>query len=267
MPRPPSPGRCRTGRCGSTSTQVRPEYLLPGLPGFLDRYPNIRLHIGEGDRLIDLVAEGVDCAIRVGKPADSALVGRKLGVLAEGTFASPAYLRKARRTEIARRSRGSSDDRLRVHGDAGGHAARVPGRWRRASGLAAGRRHRVGDGDQRQPGPAWFRPGPGAALPRRTRTEGRDAGRGAGATFTDGQSGLPALPGRAAALATRAHRSSTGRRPRSRPGWPQPEPAGWSCGEPAARLAQAPSRRCAGISTRPNSASIQPTDCRNSAGS
>ncbi len=67
-------------------------YLLPGLPDFLERYPNIRLHIGEGDRLIDLVAEGVDCAIRVGKPADSGLVGRKLGVLAEGTFASPAYL-------------------------------------------------------------------------------------------------------------------------------------------------------------------------------
>ena len=68
------------------------EYLLPGLPGFLDRYPNIRLHVGEGDRLIDLVAEGVDCAIRVGQPADSGLVGRKLGALAEGTFASPGYL-------------------------------------------------------------------------------------------------------------------------------------------------------------------------------
>lgn len=68
------------------------QYLLPGLPGFLERHPSIQLHIGEGDRLIDLVAEGVDCAIRVGKPADSGLVGRKLGVLAEGTFASPAYL-------------------------------------------------------------------------------------------------------------------------------------------------------------------------------
>lgn len=68
------------------------QYLLPGLPSFLERYPNIQLHIGEGDRLIDLLAEGVDCAIRVGKPADSALVGRKLGVIVEGTFASPAYL-------------------------------------------------------------------------------------------------------------------------------------------------------------------------------
>ena len=68
------------------------QYLLPGLPDFLERYSTIKLHIGEGDRLVDLVAEGVDCAIRVGKPADSGLVGRKLGELSEGTFASPAYL-------------------------------------------------------------------------------------------------------------------------------------------------------------------------------
>ena len=67
-------------------------FLLPGLPDFLKRHPGIRLHLGEGDRLVDLVREGVDCAIRVGEPADSGLVGRKLGVLEEGTFASPAYL-------------------------------------------------------------------------------------------------------------------------------------------------------------------------------
>ena len=67
-------------------------YLLGSLPGFLERHPTIRLHVGECDRLVDLIAEGVDCAIRVGRPADSGLVGRKLGELAEGTFASPAYL-------------------------------------------------------------------------------------------------------------------------------------------------------------------------------
>lgn len=67
-------------------------FLLPGLPDFLSRNPDIRLHVGEGDRLVDLVGEGVDCVIRVGEPADSGLVGRRLGVLREGTFASPAYL-------------------------------------------------------------------------------------------------------------------------------------------------------------------------------
>lgn len=67
-------------------------YLLPGLPDFLGHHPGIGLHIGEGDRLVDLVGEGVDCVIRVGEPADSGLVGRRLGTVAEGTFASPAYI-------------------------------------------------------------------------------------------------------------------------------------------------------------------------------
>lgn len=67
-------------------------FLLPGLGDFLARYPGIRLHVGEGDRLADPVREGIDCVIRVGQPADSELIGRRLGELAEGTFASPAYL-------------------------------------------------------------------------------------------------------------------------------------------------------------------------------
>lgn len=67
-------------------------FLLPGLPGFIERHPDIRLHIGERDRLVDLVGEGVDCVIRVGAPAISGLVGRRLGMLREGTFASPGYL-------------------------------------------------------------------------------------------------------------------------------------------------------------------------------
>ena len=67
-------------------------FLLPGLPGFLERHPGIQLHVGEGDRLVDMVAEGVDCVVRIGNPADSGLVGRKLGMVAEGTFASPDYL-------------------------------------------------------------------------------------------------------------------------------------------------------------------------------
>lgn len=67
-------------------------YLLPALPAFLDRYPRIDVHFGQSDRLVDLVREGVDCAIRVGDLADSGLVRRRLGTLAEVTVASPAYL-------------------------------------------------------------------------------------------------------------------------------------------------------------------------------
>lgn len=69
-------------------------FMMPGLPRFLAEYPEIRLHFGEGDRFVDLVREGVDCVLRVGQPADSSLIGRRIAVLQEGTFASPAYLER-----------------------------------------------------------------------------------------------------------------------------------------------------------------------------
>lgn len=69
-------------------------FLLPALPSFLERYPGIHLHIGEGDRPIDLVSEGIDCVIRIGEAKDGGLIGRRLGALDEGTFASPGYLQR-----------------------------------------------------------------------------------------------------------------------------------------------------------------------------
>jgi DNA-binding transcriptional LysR family regulator len=69
-------------------------FLMPGLPRFLAEYPDIQLHLGEGDKLVDLIREGVDCVLRVGEPGDSAMVGKRLALLEEGTFASPAYLEK-----------------------------------------------------------------------------------------------------------------------------------------------------------------------------
>jgi DNA-binding transcriptional LysR family regulator len=67
-------------------------FLLPGLPKFLAEYPGIQLHLGEGDRLVDLIREGVDCVLRVGEPRDSAMVGKRIAMLQEGTFASAGYL-------------------------------------------------------------------------------------------------------------------------------------------------------------------------------
>ncbi|WP_243395708.1 LysR substrate-binding domain-containing protein [Sphingomonas oleivorans] len=66
--------------------------MLPELPRFLADYPEIQLHIGEGDRFVDLVREGVDCVLRVGELTDSAMVGRRVAMLEEATVASPAYL-------------------------------------------------------------------------------------------------------------------------------------------------------------------------------
>jgi DNA-binding transcriptional LysR family regulator len=69
-------------------------FLLPRLPEFLERYPLLDLHIGQGDRLVDLVREGVDCVIRAGPVADSGMIMRKLADIQEATCASPAYLAK-----------------------------------------------------------------------------------------------------------------------------------------------------------------------------
>ncbi|HUA78753.1 MAG TPA: LysR family transcriptional regulator [Dyella sp.] len=67
-------------------------FLLPALPDFLARYPDLQLHIGEGDRLVDLIREGVDCVLRVGDLQDSAMIGRRVALLEEVTCASPAYV-------------------------------------------------------------------------------------------------------------------------------------------------------------------------------
>ena len=66
--------------------------LLPALPELLARYPTLTVYLGEGERFVDLVREGVDCVVRAGELADSDMVVRRLGVMEEITCASPAYL-------------------------------------------------------------------------------------------------------------------------------------------------------------------------------
>jgi DNA-binding transcriptional LysR family regulator len=68
--------------------------LLPALPEFLARHPALTVHLGEGERFVDLVREGVDCVVRAGTLADSDMVVRRLGMMEEITVASPAYLAK-----------------------------------------------------------------------------------------------------------------------------------------------------------------------------
>ncbi|MCF1505873.1 LysR family transcriptional regulator [Afifella sp. H1R] len=69
-------------------------FILPRLPEFLARYPLIDIHLGQSDRLVDLVREGVDCAIRAGELPDSGLIARRLATLDEITVASPGYLER-----------------------------------------------------------------------------------------------------------------------------------------------------------------------------
>lgn len=67
-------------------------FIIPALPVFFARYPDIRLEIGIGDRPVDLVREGVDCAMRSGPLPDSSLVARRIGLIEQATVASADYL-------------------------------------------------------------------------------------------------------------------------------------------------------------------------------
>jgi DNA-binding transcriptional LysR family regulator len=69
-------------------------FLMPRLPGFFARYPDIELSMSESDRWVDLVQEGVDCALRYGKLPDSELVARQVAILDRLTCATPAYLER-----------------------------------------------------------------------------------------------------------------------------------------------------------------------------
>ncbi len=69
-------------------------FLLPHLADFFAMYPKITLQLGQTERLVDLVREGVDCVIRAGIPDDSGMIKRHLTDLPEITCASPSYLAK-----------------------------------------------------------------------------------------------------------------------------------------------------------------------------
>lgn len=81
-------GRLRIDIHGSPATAI----VLPRINEFHARYPGIEIAIGCGDRLVDLVREGVDCVVRAGSPKDSSLVTRRLALIPQVTVASPAYL-------------------------------------------------------------------------------------------------------------------------------------------------------------------------------
>ncbi|NMG67897.1 LysR family transcriptional regulator [Azoarcus indigens] len=81
-------GLLRLDLHGAHASQI----ILPRIQDFRRRYPRIELRISTGDRLVDLVGEGVDCVVRAGVPRDSSLVARRLALLPEAVCASPAYL-------------------------------------------------------------------------------------------------------------------------------------------------------------------------------
>ncbi|MGJ9418070.1 LysR substrate-binding domain-containing protein [Massilia sp. CMS3.1] len=66
--------------------------LMPALPQFHARYPDIAFDMGASDRRVDLVGENVDCVVRGGEILDQSLVARRVGELRLGVYAAPSYL-------------------------------------------------------------------------------------------------------------------------------------------------------------------------------
>ncbi|CAB3730939.1 D-malate degradation protein R [Achromobacter denitrificans] len=69
--------------------------LVPALPAFHARYPDIQLDMGVSDRIVDLIGENVDCVVRGGELADQSLMARRVADLRLGVYAAPAYLERA----------------------------------------------------------------------------------------------------------------------------------------------------------------------------
>lgn len=81
-------GRLRVDVPSPFATHV----LVPALPDFHARYPEITLDLGVSDRMVDVIGDDVDCVLRGGELADSTLMARRVGTLTIEVFASPGYL-------------------------------------------------------------------------------------------------------------------------------------------------------------------------------
>lgn len=68
--------------------------LLPALPGFLAKYPEIQVELGVSDRPADLIGDNVDCVIRGGPLLEPSLVARHIGDLRWMTCATHAYFER-----------------------------------------------------------------------------------------------------------------------------------------------------------------------------
>jgi LysR family transcriptional regulator for bpeEF and oprC len=89
-------GRGQRAPSGHVRVAVAPSFgalhLVPRLPDFFRRYPEVSVELIASDRTVDLVEGGIDIAVRNGELAESSLVARKLATSAVVVVASRAYL-------------------------------------------------------------------------------------------------------------------------------------------------------------------------------
>ena len=83
-------GRLRIDAGAAVTTYI----VLPALPEFLAKYPEIAVECGVSDRPADLIGDNVDCVLRAGPLLEPSLVARHIGDLRWMTCATPAYFRE-----------------------------------------------------------------------------------------------------------------------------------------------------------------------------
>ncbi|WP_415911380.1 LysR family transcriptional regulator [Neptuniibacter sp. QD37_11] len=69
-------------------------HLTPVLTIFKEKYPEVQIDLQLNDRYVDLIDEGYDLAIRIGKPQDSSLIAKPIGTIHSYLCASPDYLKQ-----------------------------------------------------------------------------------------------------------------------------------------------------------------------------
>ena len=75
-------------------TSVAGLIIIPALPAFHARYPDIQIDLGVSDRPVDLISENVDCVVRGGTLTDQSLVARRIGEFHFIACATPEYLKR-----------------------------------------------------------------------------------------------------------------------------------------------------------------------------
>lgn len=77
----------------AVSLSFGPAHFAPVLAKMARNHPRLHIHLCFSDRFVDLIAEGFDCAIRVGYLPDSNLIARRVGPIYGKLVASPDYIR------------------------------------------------------------------------------------------------------------------------------------------------------------------------------
>lgn len=83
-------GRLRVEMSGAFADLL----IIPELNDFHEKYPDIKVDLGVGDRTVDYLAENVDCALRAGSPGNASLIARRVGEMGLVACAAPAYIER-----------------------------------------------------------------------------------------------------------------------------------------------------------------------------